>query len=127
MMIPDIVLARYGRPRREFQALRSLIDAGIPVALGSDGPINPWLNVMFATMHPLNPTEAITREQAVVAYTRVSAYAELEEKEKGTIEPGKLADLAVLSQDVFTVPAPELPKTESVMTIVGGRVVWEGR
>ena len=125
MMIPDIVLARYGRPHREFQALRSLIDAGIPVALGSDGPINPWLNVMFATMHRLNPTEAITREQAVIAYTRGSAYAELEEKEKGTIEPGKLADLAVLSQDVFTVPAPELPKTESVMTIVGGRVVWE--
>ena len=124
-MLGDIAIARLG-PRPDFQVVRSLLVQGIPLALGSDGPLNPWLNVMFATMHPLNPQEAITREQAVIAYTRGSAFAEFQEMEKGTIAPGKLADLAVLSQDVFTVPMDELPKTSSVMTIVGGRIVWSG-
>lgn len=124
LMLPEIMAARVGT-QRNFQALRSIVDRGVPLALGSDGPLNPWLNVMFATMHPGNPAEAIGREQAVVAYTRGSAYAEFAENEKGTIAPGRLADLAVLSQDVFTVPTAELPKTESAMTIIGGKVVWE--
>ncbi len=84
------------------QPLRSLLAAGIPVALGSDGPTNPYLNIMFASLHPDRPSEAITREQAVIAYTLTSAYAEFTEKDKGSLEPGKLADLAILSQDIFT-------------------------
>jgi predicted amidohydrolase YtcJ len=107
---------------RTFQQFRSLIADGIPIAIGSDGPINPWLNVMFAAIHPNNPGEAITREQAVIAYTRGSAYAEFAEKEKGKIAPGMLADLAVLSQDIFTIPLPELPKTVAEVTIVGGKI-----
>ena len=107
------------------QPLRSLLAAGIPVAFGSDGPMNPYLNIMFSVTHPDNPSEAITREQAIVAYTATSAYAEFAEKDKGTLEPGKLADLAVLSQDIFTVPTEELPKTESVLTMVGGKVVYD--
>jgi predicted amidohydrolase YtcJ len=107
------------------QPLHSLLAAGIPVALGSDGPLNPFLNIMFATTHPNHPSEAITREQAVIAYTRTSAYAEFGEKEKGTLEPGKLADLAVLSQDIFKVATADLPKTESVLTLVGGKVVYD--
>jgi predicted amidohydrolase YtcJ len=107
------------------QPVKSLLAAGIPVALGSDGPTNPYLNIMFATIHGNRPPEAITREQAVVAYTLTSAYAEFTEKEKGSIETGKLADIAVLSQDIFTVPTPELPKTESVLTLVGGKVVYD--
>jgi predicted amidohydrolase YtcJ len=99
--------------------------AGIPVALGSDGPTNPFLNIMFATIHVNRPSEAITREQAVVAYTLTSAYAEFSEKEKGSIEPGKLADLAVLSQDIFTVLPDDLPKTQSVLTLVGGKTVYD--
>jgi predicted amidohydrolase YtcJ len=106
------------------QPLRSLLAAGIPVALGSDGPLNPFLNIMFATTHPNHPSEAVTREQAVVAYTRTSAYAEFAETEKGTLEPGKLADLVVLSQDIFQVATAELPKTESVLTLVGGKIVY---
>jgi len=47
------------------------------------------------------------------------------EKDKGSLEPGKLADLAVLSQDIFTIPPQDLPKTESVLTLVGGRVVYD--
>jgi predicted amidohydrolase YtcJ len=105
--------------------LRSLIEAGIPVALGSDGPMNPFVNIMFSTIHPYDPKEAITREQSVRAYTQGSAFAEFAEGEKGTITIGKLADLAVLSQDIFTVAAPDLPKTSSVLTMVGGKIVYE--
>lgn len=108
------------------QPLRSLLAAGIPLALGSDGPMNPYLNIMFASLHPDRPSEAITREQAVIAYTLTSAYAEFAEKEKGSLVPGKLADLAVLSQDIFSVPAADLPKTESVLTMVGGKIVYDG-
>jgi urease alpha subunit len=77
---------------------------------------------MLATNPGNRPSEAITREQAVTAYTLTSAYAELQEKEKGTIEAGKLADIAVLSQDIFAVPAQELPKTVSVLTLVAGKL-----
>ena len=108
-----------------FFPLRSAIAAGVPLALGSDGPINPFLNILFATTHPARPEEALTREQAVVAYTRGSAYAEFTEHEKGTIAPGMLADLAVLSQDIFVVPPPALPATTSVLTVVGGRIVFD--
>ena len=111
----------------DMQRLRSLLDAGIPLALGSDGPMNPFLNILFATTDPYAPTQAITREQAVSAYTHGSAFAEFAEDRKGTIAVGKLADLAVLSQDIFSVPAPELPKTHSVLTIVGGRVVFDAK
>ncbi|HET9402205.1 MAG TPA: amidohydrolase family protein [Candidatus Acidoferrales bacterium] len=107
------------------QPLRSLLAADIPVALGSDGPTNPYLNIMFACLHANRPSEAISREQAVVAYTQTSAYAELAEKDKGTLEAGKLADLAVLSQDIFTVPLGELPTTQSVLTMVGGKIVYD--
>jgi hypothetical protein len=94
------------------------------LALGSDGPLNPYLNIMFAAIHSERPSEAITREQAVDAYTRGSAFAEFAETEKGTLTPGKLADLAVLSQDIFTVSLPELPKTRSLLTLVGGKVAF---
>jgi predicted amidohydrolase YtcJ len=66
----------------------------------------------------------MTREEAVTAFTRTAAYAEYTEDTKGTLEPGKLADLAVLSQDIFRVPLEDLPKTESVMTIVGGKIAY---
>jgi predicted amidohydrolase YtcJ len=111
----------------KLQPLRSLLAAGIPVALGSDGPTNPYLNIMFASLDPNRPSEAITREQAVIAYTLTSAYAEFAEKDKGSLESGKLADLAVLSQDIFTVDASDLPKTESVLTMVGGKIVYDGK
>lgn len=119
-IFPDLSLTRA-------QPLRSLLSAGIPVALGSDGPMNPFVNILFASTHPDRPAERITREQAVVAYTLTSAYAESAEKEKGSLEPGRLADLAVLSQDIFTVPASELPKTTSVLTLVGGTVVYDAQ
>jgi predicted amidohydrolase YtcJ len=127
-MLPELMNARFDDERiRTFQTFRSLADRGVRVAIGSDGPINPWLNLMFASMHPRNPPEAMSREQAVIAYTRGSAFAEFAEHEKGTLASGMLADLAVLSQDVFTVPPPELPKTTAVLTMIGGRIVWEAK
>jgi predicted amidohydrolase YtcJ len=72
-----------------------------------------------------NPAENINREQAVIAYTRTNAFAEFMEKEKGTLAKGMLADLAVLSQDIFTIPTEQLPGTTSVLTIVDGKIVYQ--
>jgi predicted amidohydrolase YtcJ len=123
------------------QPFLSLLRAGIPIAIGSDGAtttpspmsapfrpdteINPYLNIMFAVDDPFRPEESLTREQAVIAYTLTAAFAEFAEKDKGSLEPGKLADLAVLSQDIFQVQGSELPQTESVLTMVGGKIVYD--
>ena len=87
------------------ESVKAAIAAGVPFAIGSDGPLNPFLNIMFAAMNPANPSQALTVEQAVAAYTRGSAAAELADRQKGTIAPGMLADVALLSQDIFTVRA----------------------
>ncbi len=100
LALPEMLHARFS-PDNKFSLVRSLIDGDIPFALGSDGPMNPFLNIMLAAIHPARPTEAITREQAVHAYTSGSAYAEFTENEKGSITKGKLADLTVLSQCLF--------------------------
>jgi hypothetical protein len=121
-------VARWGPGRAEHdQPMRSLLKAGVPLAIGSDGPDNPFLNVMLATTYKDKPDEALTREQAIIAYTLTSAYSEFAEKDKGSLEPGKLADLAVLSQNIFEIPADDLAKTESVMTIVGGKIVYDAK
>jgi len=108
---------------------RSLIEAGIPLVLASDGRpdfpfLNPFLNMQIATTYPPNPKEAITRDQALIAFTRTAAYSEFAEDRLGTLEVGKQADLAVLSQDIFKVSNEDLPKTESVLTIVGGKIAY---
>ncbi len=123
---PELLVRRFGTARaKKYQPLRSLLSAGISLAIGSDGPLNPFLQIACAVSHPNNPAEAITVEQALRAYTRGSAFAEFTEKQKGTLAPGYLADFAVLSQDIFAAPPAMLPETESVLTVVGGRVVYE--
>jgi len=109
------------------QPMRSLLAAGIPLVLSSDedGKSNPFLEIMLATLHPNHPSERISREQALIAYTLTAAFAEFSEKEKGSLEPGKLADLAVLSQDIFAIPSEKLPDTVSVLTMVGGKVIYD--
>jgi predicted amidohydrolase YtcJ len=116
---PSHFEARRFFPAGDYQIVKQIVNAGIPFAIGSDGPMNPYLNIMWAIN---NGAESLTREQAVRAYTSGSAYAEMKEREKGTIAKGMLADLAVLSQDIFEVPAEALPGTQSVLTIVGGKV-----
>ena len=122
-MIPAIMKARLGERVQRVQTVKSIVRAGVPFAIGSDGPLNPFLNIMFAVAHPGNPSEALTVEEAFRAYTHGSAFAEMMETQKGTLETGKVADLAILSQNIFEIPPPQLPKTVSVLTMVGGRVV----
>ena len=124
------LVVRIGRQRMAtFQPLRNLLRAGIPLALGSDmdgGPeANPWLNMMIALRDPARPDQALTREQALLAYTRGGAYVEGREAERGTLTPGKLADLAVLSANPLTVPMPKLPGITSVLTVLGGHIVHD--
>jgi predicted amidohydrolase YtcJ/beta-lactamase class A len=116
-------------------AFRSLLDAGAKLTFGSDwtvAPLSPLLGIYAAvtreTIDGRNPQgwvpeQKITVEEAVRAYTTTAAYAEFAERDKGTLEPGKLADVVVLSQDIFRVSPDEIPKTKVVYTVVGGRVV----
>ena len=108
------------------QPLASMLAHGIPLALGSDGPPSPWLNMMFAVAPMSRPDQALTREQVLQAYTAGSAFAEFTEAQKGKLAPGYLADLAVLSQDVLdpALPVQALPGTGSVLTMIGGEIAW---
>jgi predicted amidohydrolase YtcJ len=105
--------------------LHSRMRMEIDIAIGPDAVINPYLGIMIMTSQQVNPRENISREQAVIAYTKGSAYAEFAEKTKGTLSKGMFADLAVLSQDIFTIPTQQLPATISVLTMVGGKIVYE--
>jgi predicted amidohydrolase YtcJ len=122
---PTHVMARGAYPKGPYMPARSLLKAGVPLAIGSDGPMNPGLNLELITTMPGNAAEGITREEAVDAYTRGAAFAEFAENEKGSIAAGKLADLAILSQDIFKVPVDALPATRSVLTIVDGKIVFD--
>ncbi|HVE71135.1 MAG TPA: amidohydrolase family protein [Thermoanaerobaculia bacterium] len=109
----------------QYQLAATLVKNDIPIAIGSDGPMNPFLNMMWAVERRDQPAEALSRQQALRAYTSGSAFAEFAETSKGKIAPGMLADIAVLSQNIFEVPAAALPATQSVLTIIDGKVVWE--
>ena len=73
------------------------------------------------------PEQKISVEETVRAYTFGSAYAEFQENEKGTLAPGKLADIVIVSQDIFKIDPKEIEKAKVVMTIMDGRVVYEAR
>ena len=122
---PTHVMARSAYPAGPYMPAKSLLKAGVPIAIGSDGPMNPGLNIQLITTMPGIAAEAVSREEAVDAYTRGGAFAEMMENDKGTIASGKLADLAVLSQDIFRVPADQLSDTTSVMTIIDGSIVYD--
>jgi predicted amidohydrolase YtcJ len=122
---------------RTTYAFRSLLDSGATLAFGSDwfvAPLSPILGIHAAvtrqTIDGKNPggwipEQRITVEEAVRAYTSSCAYAEFGEKAKGTLEAGKLADVAVLSQDIFRMNPDDIQHTSVVHTIVGGKVVYE--
>ncbi|HEX7139378.1 MAG TPA: amidohydrolase family protein, partial [Vicinamibacterales bacterium] len=126
----SLPVARWGNRAVRFALLRSLLAAGVPLALSSDAngaeaAANPFLNLMIAVSYPRRPAEALTREQALTAYTTGGAYAEREEAQKGRIMRGMAADLAVLSQDVLIVPLGALPATTSLLTVVDGTVAYD--
>src|SRR5690606_13540415 len=105
--------------------MRSLLDSGIIVGISPDGTENPFAEIMLMTSTHSNPKENLTLEQALIAFTKTNAYAEFKEKEKGTLTKGMLADLVVLSQDIFTIPIEKLTETKSVMTMVDGKIVYQ--
>src|SRR4029077_20930324 len=84
---PTHIVARPLYAPGPYMPAKSLLKAGIPIAIGSDGPSNPGLNIQLIPTMPGTPAEAITREEAVEAYTRGAAYAEMMENDKGTIAP----------------------------------------
>ncbi len=125
-MIKDYGLLMMHSPKIATNSpLRSLLQDGLIVGISPDGTTNPFFDIMMATGKQSDPGENLTREQAVIAYTKTNAYAEFAEKTKGTLAKGMLADLAVLSQDIFTIPNEQLPATESVLTMIDGKIVYE--
>ena len=124
---------------RYFFPLRSIIDAGIPVAGGSDhmmghdkrtavNPYDPFFNMWMAITRKttqgkvIYPEERITRQEALKMYTVWAAYLQFSEKTKGSIEPGKLADLVVIDRDLLTCPEDEIKKIEPVMVVLDGKI-----
>lgn len=104
---------------------RAIIGAGATLAFGSDASItdlNPLLGIHAAAG---SGSRSITVDEAVRAYTLGSAYAEFQEKEKGTLSVGKLADLVILSDDIFEIDKVRIDKTRVVLTVVNGKVVFE--
>jgi predicted amidohydrolase YtcJ len=117
---------------------RRILDSGIHVGAGLDGaqaaPINPWLHVYYMVTgrnvrgELINDGQQITRQEAVWLYTGANGWFSREEHLLGTIEAGRLADLVVLNADVFdpkAVPDEAIRRVHSVLTILGGRVVFE--
>ena len=123
-LFPEIYAPRFGKGAL-YAAFRRLLDAGIPVGIGSDGPLNPYLGMMAAVLHPANPNEAISVSDIVHAYTVGSAMAEGKADQKGTLALGYVADCAVLSQDIFAADPSRLPETRSLVTVVDGHVIYE--
>ncbi len=124
-----------------FYPLRSYIDAGIIIAAGSDhmighdknsavNPYNPFLSLwtqvtrLTTAGKVMHPEQKITRAEALKTHTIWAAYLQFAEKERGSIEPGKLADMVVIDRDYLTCPEAEIKDIQPVMTVIDGRVVY---
>lgn len=117
-------------------AFRSLLDAGARLAFGSDWFVAPptplegiYAAVSRQTLDDANPNgwvpeQKISVEEALRAYTSDAAYSAFEEKRKGTLAPGKLADFVILEKDLRAIPAEEIRQVKVKMTVVGGKVVF---
>ena len=131
---------RIGKERaKTTYAFRSLLDSGAILAFGTDwtvAPLDPMLTIYAAvtrrTLDGKNsrgwvPEQKISVEETIRAYTVGSAYAEFQENVKGTLAPGKLADLVILSRDIFKIDPKEIENVNVVLTMVDGKVVYEER
>jgi hypothetical protein len=118
-------------------AWQSLIKTGAPIAGGSDAPVErgePMIEFYAAVARKdpkgfqgegWHPEEAVSREQALKMFTLWPAFAAFEEKLRGSIEVGKLADFSIFSSDIMNIPEMEILKTRNVMTVINGEVVYE--
>jgi hypothetical protein len=117
---------------------RTLLDNGAKIAFGSDWPVEPLdpMRGLYSAVTRKNiegdfpdggwfPEQRLTMEEAIKLFTSGSSYASFEEDIKGTLEPGKLADMVVLTKDLFTIAPREILTTEAAYTILGGRIVFE--
>jgi hypothetical protein len=117
-------------------AWRRFLRLGVVVANGSDFPVesaNPLWGFYAAITRQDHagrppggwlPSERMSREEALKSWTQAGAYAAFEEQQKGTLAPGKLADLVMLSADIMEAPPREILRTRVAMTVVGGRIVY---
>ena len=125
--------------RADCRASRPRSRLGLTVAGGTDAhrvsSYNPFVSLQWyldgttigGVQDPRATTEAPSRRQALEMYTRNSAFMANDDDRRGTLEPGKFADLAVLSPDYLTAPVSEIGKIRSVLTMVGGKVVYAAR
>ena len=135
---------QFGNERlRWFQPYKTLFERGVMVGGGSDhmqkigslrsnNPYNPFLGMWITlarqprwTEKPLHPEERITREQAIRLYTINNAFLTFEEKEKGSLEPGKLADMVVIDRDILTCREDEVKDIQVLRTYLGGKQVYQ--
>jgi hypothetical protein len=130
------VILRLGPERAEEGAYvwRKLMQSGAVVGNGTDAPVedvSPLASLYASVSRKLKdgsvffPDERMSREEALRSYTWNNAYAAFEENLIGSLEPGKLADITVLSRDIMTVPEDQIPATGVVYTIVGGKVAFQ--
>jgi len=133
-----MVIPRLGPKRAEegAYAWQSLMRTGAHVSNGTDAPVEDVSPVAcyYASVtrrmkngQPFYPAQKMSRIEALRSYTIENAYAAFEEDRKGTLKPGMLADVTILSRDILTIPDDEILKTEVDYTIVGGKVVYEKR
>ena len=114
---------------------RSLLDNGVVVANGTDAPVEDVsaLASIYASVTRKRqdsgleffPEQSMTRYEALHSYTLGNAYAAFEENDKGSLTKGKLGDIVVLSSNLLTCPADDIPQTDIMMTIVGGEIKFE--
>jgi hypothetical protein len=130
--------ARLGPQRAAYSyAWKAFLDAGVHLAFGTDYPVEPVtpFRGLYAAVTRKSengrqeyfPEQKLTMDQALAAYTAGSAFAEFEEKEKGKLVPGMLADFVVLDRDVTAVSPEKILATKVVRTVVGGKTVYEAK
>jgi predicted amidohydrolase YtcJ len=130
--------ARLGPARAEHSyAWAEFLNKGVTIAFGTDFPVEPVtpFRGLYAAVTRKSengkqeyfPQQKLTMEQAIIAYTQGSAYAEFAEKDKGTLVAGKLADFVVLDRDLIAVTPDKVMGTKVLRTVVGGKTVYEAK
>ena len=132
----EFFVERYGADKaKQAPPMKKMMAKGLPVGAGTDGTrvasYNPWPAIYWMVsgktvggMQLAEETNKLSREEALYLYTKGSAWVSKEEDVKGTLENGMYADFAILSEDYFTVPEEAIKDLTSVLTVVGGNVVW---